>query len=87
VSGVVLKLDIYEAEFSNLGLRSVPISSCYVKEFDKYSDKKKVHYFKKDLSDISGSIFIKSNKIAELHTFYAQYCKSKDIKYSNSSWC
>ncbi|EMA6342984.1 protease Lon-related BREX system protein BrxL [Bacillus cytotoxicus] len=29
------KKDIYEAEFSNLGLNSVPISSHYVKEFDK----------------------------------------------------
>lgn len=29
------RLDIYEAEFSNLGLRGVPISSRYVKDFDK----------------------------------------------------
>lgn len=29
------KLDIYEAEFSNLGLKGVPVSSMYVKEFDK----------------------------------------------------
>jgi ATP-dependent Lon protease len=29
------KKDIYEAEFSNLGLKDVPISSQYVKEFDK----------------------------------------------------
>lgn len=29
------KKDIYEAEFSNLGLNGVPISSHYVKEFDK----------------------------------------------------
>jgi ATP-dependent Lon protease len=30
-----LKKDRYEAEFSNLGLKGVPISSSYVKEFDK----------------------------------------------------
>ncbi len=29
------KIDTYEAEFSNLGLKGVPISSTYVKEFDK----------------------------------------------------
>ncbi|MCY9373376.1 protease Lon-related BREX system protein BrxL [Bacillus haynesii] len=29
------KIDTYEAEFSNLGLKGVPISSMYVKEFDK----------------------------------------------------
>ncbi|WP_407941617.1 protease Lon-related BREX system protein BrxL [Metabacillus schmidteae] len=29
------KRDTYEAEFSNLGLKDVPISSSYVKEFDK----------------------------------------------------
>jgi len=29
------KLDIYEAEFSNLGLKGVPVGSNYVKEFDK----------------------------------------------------
>lgn len=29
------KIDTYEAEFSNLGLKGVPISSIYVKEFDK----------------------------------------------------
>lgn len=29
------KIDTYEAEFSNLGLKGVPISSRYVKEFDK----------------------------------------------------
>ncbi|MCD2347238.1 protease Lon-related BREX system protein BrxL [Clostridium guangxiense] len=29
------KIDIYEAEFSNLGLKGVPISPNYVKEFDK----------------------------------------------------
>ncbi|MDQ0187846.1 protease Lon-related BREX system protein BrxL [Cytobacillus kochii] len=29
------KIDTYEAEFSNLGLKGVPISSVYVKEFDK----------------------------------------------------
>src|SRR5690554_3712469 len=29
------KKDIYEAEFSNLGLKEVPISPSYVKEFDK----------------------------------------------------
>ena len=29
------KRDTYEAEFSNLGLREVPISSNYVKEYDK----------------------------------------------------
>lgn len=29
------KVDRYEAEFSNLGLKGVPISSSYVKEFDK----------------------------------------------------
>ncbi|MED4238941.1 protease Lon-related BREX system protein BrxL [Priestia megaterium] len=29
------KKDIYEAEFSNLGLKDVPISSNYVKEYDK----------------------------------------------------
>lgn len=29
------KKDMYEAEFSNLGLKDVPISSNYVKEFDK----------------------------------------------------
>ncbi|WP_462406689.1 protease Lon-related BREX system protein BrxL [Gracilibacillus sp. Marseille-QA3620] len=29
------KKDVYEAEFSNLGLKEVPISSNYVKEFDK----------------------------------------------------
>jgi len=28
-------LDIYEAEFSNLGLKGVPVGSMYVKEFDK----------------------------------------------------
>lgn len=30
-----IKRDIYEAEFSNLGLKSVPISNNYVKQFDK----------------------------------------------------
>ncbi|WP_281862692.1 protease Lon-related BREX system protein BrxL [Planomicrobium okeanokoites] len=29
------KLDIYEAEFSNLGLKGVPVGSNFVKEFDK----------------------------------------------------
>ncbi|MGM0898255.1 MAG: protease Lon-related BREX system protein BrxL [Bacillota bacterium] len=29
------KLDIYEAEFSNLGLKGVPIGSNFIKEFDK----------------------------------------------------
>ncbi|MBN6185685.1 protease Lon-related BREX system protein BrxL [Aneurinibacillus sp. BA2021] len=29
------KIDIYEAEFSNLGLKGVPISANYVKEYDK----------------------------------------------------
>jgi len=29
------KIDTYEAEFSNLGLKGVPVSSNYVKEFDK----------------------------------------------------
>lgn len=29
------KIDTYEAEFSNLGLKGVPISANYVKEFDK----------------------------------------------------
>lgn len=29
------KFDRYEAEFSNLGLKGVPVSSMYVKEFDK----------------------------------------------------
>ncbi|RDW18787.1 protease Lon-related BREX system protein BrxL [Oceanobacillus chungangensis] len=29
------RIDTYEAEFSNLGLKGVPISSNYVKEFDK----------------------------------------------------
>ncbi|MBU9673994.1 protease Lon-related BREX system protein BrxL [Planococcus sp. CP5-4] len=29
------KLDIYEAEFSNLGLKGVPIESNFIKEFDK----------------------------------------------------
>ncbi|MFJ7668255.1 protease Lon-related BREX system protein BrxL [Lysinibacillus sp. NPDC097195] len=29
------KIDTYEAEFSNLGLKGVPVSSSYVKEFDK----------------------------------------------------
>lgn len=29
------KRDVYEAEFSNLGLKGVPISSNYVKEYDK----------------------------------------------------
>ena len=29
------KIDTYEAEFSNLGLKGVPISPNYVKEFDK----------------------------------------------------
>jgi ATP-dependent Lon protease len=29
------KLDIYEAEFSNLGLKNVPIPEIYVKEYDK----------------------------------------------------
>lgn len=29
------KIDTYEAEFSNLGLKGVPISPSYVKEFDK----------------------------------------------------
>lgn len=29
------KIDTYEAEFSNLGLKGVPISPMYVKEFDK----------------------------------------------------
>lgn len=29
------KLDIYEAEFSNLGLKGVPVPASYVKEFDK----------------------------------------------------
>lgn len=29
------KKDVYEAEFSNLGLKSVPISGKYVKDFDK----------------------------------------------------
>lgn len=29
------KIDTYEAEFSNLGLKGVPVSSMYVKEFDK----------------------------------------------------
>ncbi|MDN3451662.1 protease Lon-related BREX system protein BrxL [Planococcus sp. APC 3906] len=29
------KLDIYEAEFSNLGLKGVPVGSNYVKEFEK----------------------------------------------------
>lgn len=29
------KRDVYEAEFSNLGLKAVPISSRYVKEFEK----------------------------------------------------
>ena len=27
--------DVYEAEFSNLGIRGVPISPIYVKDFDK----------------------------------------------------
>lgn len=29
------KLDIYEAEFSNLGLKGVPVPPMYIKEFDK----------------------------------------------------
>lgn len=29
------KLDLYEAEFSNLGLKGVPVPSTFVKEFDK----------------------------------------------------
>lgn len=29
------KLDMYEAEFSNLGLKGVPVPASYVKEFDK----------------------------------------------------
>lgn len=29
------KLDVYEAEFSNLGLKGVPVPSSFVKEFDK----------------------------------------------------
>ncbi|WP_251129725.1 protease Lon-related BREX system protein BrxL [Exiguobacterium sp. s55] len=29
------KLDVYEAEFSNLGLKGVPVPSFFVKEFDK----------------------------------------------------
>ena len=29
------KIDTYEAEFSNLGLKGVPISANYVKEYDK----------------------------------------------------
>ncbi|MED4407091.1 protease Lon-related BREX system protein BrxL [Heyndrickxia coagulans] len=29
------KIDTYEGEFSNLGLKGVPVSSMYVKEFDK----------------------------------------------------
>lgn len=29
------KLDLYEAEFSNLGLKGVPVPSSFVKEFDK----------------------------------------------------
>lgn len=53
------KKDLYEAEFSNLGLKGVPIAPHYVKEFDKllgggiWCILKMDYYFDEDVKDAS----------------------------------
>lgn len=56
-----------------------------VKEFGEANNKNKAHYVKKQLTDTTGIIYLKSTRLNDLHMFYANYCKSKGIPYDSNT--
>ena len=56
-----------------------------LREFGNMYSKDKAHFIKKNVAETTGTIFLKSTRLPDLHVLYVSYCKSKNMPFDSLS--